>query len=594
MTDLTDQRQQYAAPSDQSAAGAVSSRDLSELARAGLVVLGQPGMQVNFEVHHIIDHPGYLYNLLQQRKNAIDNGPIDASADDTDSVGDTQAIDEGQEIAEEHAGAEATEHEGDENDGEVVVLPEGNLFVETLTSGANGIGLVIGTRAGTGEAALYRAETSAPITSSRNVFRGLARPNPSFTHEASNIFEAVIGIDEPAARRVSFQQSVLIRDLLASISGFAAHVVQAPMVFAQLPAQLPTRGKGADQEVRPRDRADIPSYSASLALRFAIALPHSSSATRIALAEQIVDYCEKEGLSLWLADTRLGYGTGNWYQIRSLDSLRVGHTARQQQSARDQSIRVCLPVTFVGPARTGSTFAVLDFLRALPFVGVIACSNTTLDDIAFIHLQLSLHGATLGNLVEANAALANVDLGRGSPSDVLLRVFAVLGYSVEQVPSSAIRAGAAARMWDYETLVGSLFPVVPSDRRRMAVWFSWRSNGADDGLSGPLSSLYSAFVELGLLRVEGKRAFVQDSAPLLEYLVCRQVSGQLLRGQGKLSLPKDIVDKLYGGDDREAPASRFCATLEAVWKDQARSISSVSELTVAWHESWLGRRSRGV
>src|SRR3954470_10923255 len=45
-------------------ASTLSSRGLAELAKAGYVVLDQPYMQVDFEVHHLTDHAGYLYQLL--------------------------------------------------------------------------------------------------------------------------------------------------------------------------------------------------------------------------------------------------------------------------------------------------------------------------------------------------------------------------------------------------------------------------------------------------------------------------------------------------------------------------------------------------
>lgn len=251
-------------------------------------------------------------------------------------------------------------------------------------------------------------------------------------------------------------------------------------------------------------------------------------------------------------------------------------------------------MTLVGPARTGSTFAIMSFLCSLPFVGVIACSNTTLDDVAFIHLQLAVAGLTPLGVINANAALAQVDTEGLSPSHVLQKVFAALGQDVDDRLEADLLGHVSTKMQDYETLVGSLFLVVPPKERQMAVWFSWQSNGDDDGLKSALSTLFSSFEKLGLVRTRGKRAFAQYTAPMLEYLICRQISGQLLRGKGKLSVPTDAIDQMYRSDDPQPAASIFCATLETVWRDQARGIVALSDLTVAWHESWLGHRSGGL
>lgn len=70
--------------------------------------------------------------------------------------------------------------------------------------------------------------------------------------------------------------------------------------------------------MRLRVRSGIPSHSSSLALRFAIALPDASSAKRLKVADEVIGYCEQQGFGLWLADTRLGYGIGSWYQMRSI------------------------------------------------------------------------------------------------------------------------------------------------------------------------------------------------------------------------------------------------------------------------------------
>jgi hypothetical protein len=554
-------------------ASTLSSRGLAELAKAGYVVLDQPYMQVDFEVHHLTDHAGYLYQLLSAGPPAErPTGHLlsdERQADDSSSGLDEDELPDRPLTGEPSSKAAS--------------------FVETLTTGANGIGLVIGTRTGAVDA-LYRNSSSAPVEwidrprRLQNIFRGVARPNPTFSYASSRIFEGLVGIDQPAARTLSFERSVEVRDLLAFVARLAASENQAPMLSAQWPAQLPIRGKGSgEQRIRTRDQGNPP-FASSLALRFAIALPPATSGRRIELANRLRTYCEEEGYALWIADTRPGYGVGNWYHICSLDSSRL---RADHDGSPDQDVRLTLPVTFVGPARVGSTLAIMEFLRSLPFVGVLACSNTTLDDLAFIHLQLSLNGLTTSNVVRANSALKRVEARNGSPADVLIRIFSALGYERQAVPEGLSSANVGSRMWDYATLVGSLFPVRTSERRRAALWFSWQSDRVDAGLSAPLRALYQSFERIGLVELSGRRAFRHEGAPTLEYLVCRQTSGRKVKGKGKLSIPKDLVDNRFPGDGREPAISRFCAVVEAVWRNQLAD-KSVDELAVSWRESWLG------
>ena len=63
----------------------------------------------------------------------------------------------------------------------------------------------------------------------------------------------------------------------------------------------------------------------------------------------------------------------------------------------------------------------------------------------------------------------------------------------------------------------------------------------------------------------------------------------MVRGKAKLAVPKSVLRQFSSGGV-ELPASKLCASLEEAWKahvDQS-GVDGVSELTVAWRESWLG------
>ncbi|HKN95966.1 MAG TPA: hypothetical protein VJX10_02520, partial [Pseudonocardiaceae bacterium] len=333
----------------------------------------------------------------------------------------------------------------------------------------------------------------------------------------------------------------------------------------------------------------VPPHASSGALRFSLAVGESSTAVRMGLERQLIAYTEERGFGLWLADSRMGYRTGNWFHVRGYDADRV----REHEEANDPDSRpvtICLPVTFVGPARVGSTNALLKLLRSLPFVGIIGTSNTTLDDLAFIHMQLSVRGLTTGDLVKANRRLADgVRSHHGGPLDVLGDVFRALDRREEFEANTRNGPELVLRAYDYKTLVRNVFPCIPPPgRRRMAIWFSWQIECEDSGLVNVMKGLYEAFQMTALIDMKTRAWTSREESPNIEYLICRRVDYSLLRGKGKISIPKDVIDKRFKDNDLERPASRFSMNLEAAWKTKLASIGGFRELTVAWREAWLG------
>jgi hypothetical protein len=530
-----------------------STRRLAELAKAGYLLTRDPTLQVDFEVHHVKDVPGYFYSLV--RNNAARTG---------------QASD----------------------------------FVECLSACSNGIGVVIGTRVGSDRSPKYQVDSDDGVvvddgvvidSDTTRIFTGAARPNPSFTFESARTFEAIISVDSPAPEQVTFGKSVLIKEVLGHISHLAADTVKVPILSAQWPAQIPAkvRGRPDVHNIRTRDEG-APPYSSSQAIRFSMALGESSSADRMRLAKHLIRFAEKRGFGLWLADSRPGYRAGNWFHICGFDPT-VAKESGRTHDLDDRPVTVCLPVTFVGPARVGSSSALMSFLESLPFVGVTGFSNATLDDLAFIHLQLSLRGVSSDDIVAANRKLATRSIHHGSPMDILGEVFSKLGFEQEFRLSVANWSELTGRAVDYKTLARNVYPCVPpSPRRRMAMWFSWQAEGNTTTLVTMMKGLYRAFEKTGLIDTRTDSWTTRDDSPNIEYMICRQFDYSILRGKGKVSVPKDIIDTRFKEGPLERPASKFCAKLEAAWKAELADTDGFLELTVAWREAWLGHWLPGM
>ncbi|MEA5367419.1 hypothetical protein VA596_48365 [Amycolatopsis sp., V23-08] len=507
-----------------------SVKALADLARAGYSSLRQPLTEVEFEVHHVIDRPGYLFELVV----------------------------------------------GEENQ----QPPKARFFLETLSSSANGAGLVVGTRTdGPPKNLRIRDHGSSEEpglhfeqTDDRFVFRGTARPNLTFLAESDRRFEGIIAIaDEPGP--VKLAHGLLIKHLIGMVSRIAVEVAEAPLLSVQCPVQLPVEG---DAEYR---ESQIP-RSSSPAVRFSIALQRPSVALNLRLADELIQYCDDRGFRLWLADTRQGYRTGNWFSVRAHRPKDKDPVALPE-SGPDDRIETILPVTFVGPARVGSTHALVSMLERFPGVGIVGSSITLLDDLAFIHLQL---GLTVK--VEADDVPLCYSTGQ-DPRTALVE--ALKGHA--EVPNGAVTGESFwDRVGDYQTLVGPAQPAVPVlQNRRLALWVSWQMERTDRGIATAVRALWTAFNRLGF-GVPDAAGAVLD-LPNLEYLICRDLGNSLLRGKGKFSVPLADVFRKFRGGTLETGPSKFCVGLEDAWKgalDGEPDAAGVREVTVVWREYWLG------
>jgi hypothetical protein len=532
-----------------------STRDLADLARAGYEILRKPDTRVDFVVHHTADRPGYLRDTVFGGRELTPGGQ--AGPDDYPAV------------------------------------------IETLVSAANGIGLVLGTNTGVDMPRRVGSLRQDSMTASlvtdeatRRVFRGSAIPNPTFLFESAATYEGIVSVD-PAPRSIKFYQSVAVRDLIEEISRIAVNVAHAPLLFLQSPAQLPAQSF-IGEDVRSA-KVTAARRSSSLAVRFGIALHEPSAKLRFELSDILRRYCGERGFGLWLADTRVGYRSGNWFQICPPADEPSRRDRRELAASVDsRAVEVCLPITFIGPARIGSTYAIVSFLSQFSDVGIISCSNTALDDLAFIHLQLSFAGVRRSALRDLNSRLADRSVWPADPGSALVYVHDSLAGSNGESAGHVLAGELSEHAGDYQTLVGPMLGcAVPEQKRRMTVWVSWQMEGAVEDLATPLRELFTAFSDVGFGPRPCDAGSFKTDIPNLEYLICRDIGNSVLRGRGKLSVPEADMLTLVGGNDVESAAARLCVGIERAWKRSlARQGSNgASELTVAWREWWLGHWS---
>lgn len=526
----------------------MSRRALADLSDAGFAILQQPSMQVNFEVHHIDDRPGYLAGLL----------------------------------------------ENDENTGEATIR-------EALSVSAYGGALIAVTRAGR-LSPLLRRRLKGDIIPAKlkinrekphaRVFRGSARPDLSFLYDASSSFDGIVCIeDEPHSPR--FRHGQATREVLTFVSDLARGK-DAPLLTLQTPVQLPPHRRG-DTDIR--ERVEEWPRTAAIAVRFAISLPHRRAAGRLEIADRLSAFCAERGYGFWLRDARPNHTSGNWFGISDHERDRARAYVRSLPNAAGDGLVSCvLPVTFIGPARVGATHAILSCFDAYPSVSVLACSVTSLDDLTFVYLQFAAPGLDPTRLSSVNrtidAAMRNDDNGepeeptdvRNPPTETVPKILPLLIPGAAErgrVPAATLR-GLAARAGDFQSLAGPAFALRYSDcEERRPIWFSWQADGFDGGLSAPLLGLSAALDLVGLEPHSSDPCFGAN----IEYLVCREVGSSTLRGKGKLSLALDRIPDTFDDRTVEGRAYQIASRLEQAWR--AELSDDATSVSVSWRENRL-------
>ena len=516
---------------------------LSDIARAVAEAGAHSKPQMGFAVYHISDRPGFLFEVLR---------------DESDT----------------------------------------KLVRQTLSASANGAGLVVLTEHDVQGSALW--PPGAPVVgpavsddSAEAKFEGYARPNPSFLYESSSVLEGLIVVeDEP--RALSYGHAIALREMAEFLASLAVDEADSPILSFQSPAQSPAHTNDKSEF---REREDEWPRSACFSLRFSIALPRGSSAQRFSLMDRIGVKCSQLGYGFWVADTRGGYRQGVWFGVSPHDRL----TARRMHPTvadrgGDRKVQSIVPITIVGPARVGSTAAILKYLGQFPELGLAACSITALDDLAFIHVQLAMNYSArrklAGKNLELKTLMATLAERHGSGQVTPRRFFSeygplltVGGNWAPETPEVA--AVLDERCGDYQVLAGPVVEVDSKSPKRLPVWFAWQARGTEVGLSPVLRSLNDVVREVGLVRED--RIFLN-----IEYAVCRASRDGSLHGKAKMSIAESEVPPWASTNGRRNRARALCAELEQRWRAQLLAHSVVAEVSVSDREYRVGLWSKWI
>jgi hypothetical protein len=184
------------------------------------------------------------------------------------------------------------------------------------------------------------------------------------------MYEGLISLDLEPLALLRNKHGIAIREIAQEVSHIAAFVGNSPLLSVQCPAQGPLHHEIAQNDIR--ERREGWGSPSTLVIRFLIALRNTSAEKRERLTRSLINFCEVNGLGLWLKDRRLGYRSGNWFNLQPHDEKRAHEYLNQfGGNEGDRQVRWILPLTLVGPARVGSTYAVINFLSCCDTLGIV-------------------------------------------------------------------------------------------------------------------------------------------------------------------------------------------------------------------------------
>jgi hypothetical protein len=384
------------------------------------------------------------------------------------------------------------------------------------------------------------------------------------TRRATSVFdgttnvEFLIQLDAPAAGAGAGPSAVPVggvcfRDCARQVSGLAAKMGR-PLSFVHSPVAAPCPAREPRGVTGP-------------CLRFGVAFPRSDDSSRLQFGADLVEICCERGFGLWQRGTMGADAPHDYWQ----EVVPVDPTSGASVLATRRPAEQGLAVTCVGPARSGVTEALLDLLDAAgaPLAGM---AETTLDDLAIVNLLT----VTPRSAKDVEALPADAPAG------------AVVAQALGLGP--AARIGGALR--DFRCVV-SVQPERARDPNLVAVWVAWAIPASPDALRSTVRTVRRALDKMSERYRTAAAPPPSDAHLNIEYLICREVSVDWLRGRMKVAVDLDTLDRLRD-DEGGVPVDKlgqFCSDVERQWRaDLAFALGTAHvDLDVVWRESWIGR-----
>ena len=393
-------------------------------------------------------------------------------------------------------------------------------------------------------------------------FEGMASLNPRFLYDSSRDHEFLLSVNEDVWAP-DCTDGLLMTEVFAKVAAAAADGASAPILILQSPvAPFRTWPRW------PANRSgEPPKISRGAAVRLSVGVDSDDSDGRLRLIARVAAVAREYGLQLHLADRRVGRVRGEWKQAVA-PVAEVYQEKRRLVNLPAVQPRHALLVTFVGPARVGSSASILKAL-ADRRVGVLAVTVASLQELAFINLVIPLPPSDDGTPLTEDQRILPASAG----IEWLASRYGVNTESMD-VPRAA----------DYQMCATGPFAwSADGDFEDRPLWLQWQSSASEDT---SLRVIDDVLEEL-------KRAEIVEHAQL-DYCRSRMTGdGRLCSAKVSVRLSSEI-----DSDDLADRLSVLCRSTQAnvEWNLMRRdpTVHTV-RLKVAWRERWLGRvNSTGV
>jgi hypothetical protein len=416
----------------------------------------------------------------------------------------------------------------------------------------------------TGRIAVRRHLTDDHV---RGMFTGSVVINPDFLYDADHSVEILVTLaHEPW--RPTYADSLMITLAYQGMTEAAAADNGAPVLFLQSPV-APFRDPG--RHFRVDGSGEAPRLANGLALRMLVGLEQDNHGKRIALMCALATLAAEHGFGLQVADRRLGRVRGEWWSVLAPDRKRYAQRKAELFGWAPDAVPAAVQLlTFVGPARLGSSAAIASDLLSRN-VGLLAVSESSLQEIAFINMVVPLAPARIGRARLSSSTLSIADgLGQTASECGLTRR--------KDVRSKSRITGSAAA--DYRVLrTGPMRPPIKEASADHPLWLSW---------SMPLSEALRRVDVAELVAAQLREATDRVAAARIDYYRARVLADGHVTGRAKIAV--SLVDDVPETDIPEL-LSELCpwAQRESVASllDDDLPLSAI-RLRLAWRERWLG------
>jgi hypothetical protein len=464
--------------------------------------------------------------------------------------------------------------------------PDGHEWTDTLASAAYGSGFVALVGPIRSESTVAEDGMGASTSISGMVrVDGSMSPNPSFIYEASDYTEMLISID-PNRNKPTVDDGLVLGVVLREISERAVEH-DAPILSLETPVVIPQITYLSDDRPQRQERWRSPS---GLGIRFSAALDRGRAGAQIRFADRLLEFCRERGLGLWMGDRRPGHRQGNWFRLIAHEEGRVADFRAQLPPVTERGVTYVVPLSAIGPARIGSTNAIISALVAAG-IPILSTSITAMRDLAIIHVLL---GGTGDRSVSRFGSMQK-DLG----VDEAIKMLSDEVGTSSDAPAVRAAERLAERCVDYVSVAGpSLVPRANIVKNRGVIWTSWEVPAGSIGLGATLEALLDSITDC-LTRagddITASESRAAELRPSIEYLICRRASRDTVKGRCKISVPRDAVQQSADVDARRAP-QRFSNGVELAFRERLWKVEAArgGDLSVGWRELWLSRSSFGL